>query len=90
MQLFADNMATSPIRLLIINPNTSQHMTDGLRPAVEGLGYQDVSSDPNTHRNPFPLFPDNMKSLNHILKHIPPYHRLNSPTSPPRAQGFPQ
>lgn len=32
-----------PVRILIINPNTSTHMTDALKPAVEGLGYQNVS-----------------------------------------------
>ncbi|EXJ75945.1 uncharacterized protein A1O5_00453 [Cladophialophora psammophila CBS 110553] len=30
--------STSPVRILIINPNTSQHMTDALVPVVENLG----------------------------------------------------
>lgn len=33
----------APVRLLIINPNTSQHMTDALKPAAESLGYSNVS-----------------------------------------------
>lgn len=32
-----------PVRLLVINPNTSQHMTDALKPVIEGLGYSNVS-----------------------------------------------
>jgi Asp/Glu/hydantoin racemase len=30
------------IRLLIINPNTSEHMTDALKPLVENLGFKEV------------------------------------------------
>jgi hypothetical protein len=32
-----------PVRMLIINPNTSQSMTDALKPVVENLGYHPVS-----------------------------------------------
>ncbi|KAJ5097099.1 hypothetical protein N7456_007820 [Penicillium angulare] len=41
-------MATStysngnPIRVLVINPNTSTHMTDGLKPILDQLHYSDV------------------------------------------------
>lgn len=31
------------IRILIINPNTSQSMTEGLRPAIESLAYNDTT-----------------------------------------------
>ncbi len=31
-----------PVRILIINPNTSTHMTEALKPAVEELGYPSV------------------------------------------------
>lgn len=37
------SQADVPVRVLIINPNTSQHMTDALKPVVEGLGYKNVS-----------------------------------------------
>lgn len=36
-------LSETPVRVLIINPNTSQHMTDALRPVVEELGYHNVS-----------------------------------------------
>ena len=32
-----------PVRVLIINPNTSQHMTDALKPVVDALGFENVS-----------------------------------------------
>lgn len=35
--------ADVPVRVLIINPNTSQNMTDALKPVVEQLGYKNVS-----------------------------------------------
>lgn len=36
-------MATKSKRsILIINPNTTQAMTDGLRPLVDSLGFNDV------------------------------------------------
>ena len=28
------------VRMLIINPNTTQSMTDGLKPVIDGLEYQ--------------------------------------------------
>jgi hypothetical protein len=31
-----------PVRILIINPNTSMSMTDALKPMIETLGYQAV------------------------------------------------
>jgi hypothetical protein len=31
------------VRILIINPNTSEHMTDALKPLVQKLGYNHVS-----------------------------------------------
>lgn len=32
-----------PVRVLIINPNTSQHMTDALKPVIDALGFENVS-----------------------------------------------
>lgn len=32
-----------PVRVLIINPNTSQHMTDALKPVTDALGFENVS-----------------------------------------------
>lgn len=40
--------ADVPVRVLIINPNTSRHMTDALKPMVESLGFSNVSPPP-TH-----------------------------------------
>ncbi|KAJ9602273.1 dal80p-controlled protein [Cladophialophora chaetospira] len=34
--------STTPVRILIINPNTSQHMTDALQPVVDSLGFPSV------------------------------------------------
>ncbi|EXJ96352.1 hypothetical protein A1O1_01478 [Capronia coronata CBS 617.96] len=34
--------ASTPVRILVINPNTSTHMTDALKPMVEGLGFPSV------------------------------------------------
>lgn len=34
----------APIRILIINPNTDQSMTDSLREPIESLGYNNVTS----------------------------------------------
>jgi hypothetical protein len=34
----------APIRILIINPNSTASMTDGLRPLVEALGFPDVKT----------------------------------------------
>lgn len=31
------------VRVLIINPNTSQHMTNALKPVTESLGFENVS-----------------------------------------------
>lgn len=31
-----------PIRILVVNPNTTTHMTDGLKPIIERLNYSDV------------------------------------------------
>ncbi|KAJ4518038.1 dal80p-controlled protein [Exophiala dermatitidis] len=42
----------SPVRILIINPNTSTHMTDALRPVVEELGFPDVHYTFFTSPNP--------------------------------------
>ena len=39
----ADPPSETQIRLLIINPNTSEHMTDALKPLVQNLGYNKVS-----------------------------------------------
>jgi hypothetical protein len=39
----ADPPSETRIRLLIINPNTSEHMTDALKPLVQNLGYNKVS-----------------------------------------------
>jgi hypothetical protein len=39
----ADSSITQ-VRILIINPNTSEHMTDALKPLVQKLGYNHVSS----------------------------------------------
>src|SRR5437764_14829167 len=38
----ADASSEIHIRLLIINPNTSEHMTDALKPLVENLGFKEV------------------------------------------------
>ena len=35
-------------RILVINPNTTQSMTENLKPLVESLGYDNV-----VHRIPF-------------------------------------
>lgn len=45
MQLPAMMAAPSevPVRALIINPNTSQHMTDALTPVIDALGFENVS-----------------------------------------------
>lgn len=32
----------APIKILIINPNTNQSMTDSLRAPIESLGYNNV------------------------------------------------
>lgn len=41
--------AEVPVRILIINPNTSKHMTDALKPVIEALGFPKVSCpDPST------------------------------------------
>lgn len=37
--------AEHAIRILVINPNTSTHMTDGLKPILERLHYSDVKFD---------------------------------------------
>lgn len=34
--------SADPIRILVINPNTSTHMTDGLKPILKQLNYTDV------------------------------------------------
>ena len=34
----------APIRILIVNPNTTQPMTDALRPLIDRLGYNDVGT----------------------------------------------
>jgi hypothetical protein len=39
----ADSSITQ-VRILVINPNTSEHMTDALKPLVQKLGYNHVSS----------------------------------------------
>ncbi len=41
-----------PIKILIINPNTTQSMTDGLRAPVESLDYNNVTF-PRTLSNHF-------------------------------------
>ncbi|OQU95887.1 hypothetical protein CLAIMM_02048 [Cladophialophora immunda] len=41
-----EEASTTPVRILIINPNTSQHMTAALVPVVEGLGF------PGAHQHP--------------------------------------
>lgn len=38
----ADLNTSRPIRILVINPNTSTHMTDGLKPILAQLKYTDV------------------------------------------------
>ena len=43
MHTMADPSPEEQIRLLIINPNTSEHMTDALKPLVQNLGYNKVS-----------------------------------------------
>lgn len=45
MQLPATMASPSevPVRVLIINPNTSQHMTDALKPVIDTLGFENVS-----------------------------------------------
>jgi Asp/Glu/hydantoin racemase len=37
--------STAPIKryILVINPNTTEAMTDGLKPLIASLGYQPVS-----------------------------------------------
>ena len=42
----ADQQAETPLRLLVINPNTSQPMTDALKPMVQDLGYNGVGYTP--------------------------------------------
>lgn len=44
-----DKQTETPLRLLVINPNTSQPMTDALRPMVQDLGYTQVSTTFDTH-----------------------------------------
>lgn len=44
-----------PVRILIINPNTSTHMTDALRPVVDDLGYPSVRISSSTHTSRFTL-----------------------------------
>ncbi len=34
--------SSTPVRILIINPNTSQRMTDALRPVIDSLGFPSV------------------------------------------------
>ena len=34
----------TPVRILIINPNTNVSMTESLKPVVNSLGYSDVCS----------------------------------------------
>ena len=34
----------TPVRILIINPNTNVSMTESLKPVVDSLGYRDVCS----------------------------------------------
>jgi Asp/Glu/hydantoin racemase len=40
----ADSPSPTEIGVLIINPNTSEHMTDALKPLVQNLGYNHVSA----------------------------------------------
>lgn len=32
-----------PVRILIVNPNTSEHMTQALQPVIDDLGFKNVS-----------------------------------------------
>ena len=43
MQVMTGRSSTTPLRLLVINPNTSQSMTDALKPMVQDLHYNPVS-----------------------------------------------
>lgn len=43
------NMASpseTPVRVLVINPNTSTHMTDALKPVINELGFKNVCYTP--------------------------------------------
>ena len=50
-------MATTS-SILIINPNTSIHMTDALKPIVDGLGYADIQFDYFTPSKEVVTLPD--------------------------------
>ena len=42
----------APIKILIINPNTNQSMTDSLRDPIESLGYNNVQPPPSNPLDP--------------------------------------
>ncbi|CAD6574145.1 MAG: Arp2/3 complex subunit, actin nucleation center [Alectoria sarmentosa] len=58
--------AMAPIKILIINPNTNQLMTDSLRAPIENLGYNNV-------QKPNPPHPLSLKSRTQTPTDLPHY-----------------
>lgn len=88
---YSPKTTMAPIKILIINPNTNQSMTDSLRDPIESLGYNNVQPPPPTHpthhthpppkSTPLPRSP----SPNYTLKTNTPTRQPTPTTPPPQA-----